>query len=319
VKRIGVFVAVLVMASVAQAGVIAELGEQNISLFDRSNLYRNGSPLTFGTMPAVGDELVTIFNLQPNFSFAWNPLTTEHTGMLTGLKIAGVVDADTWLAPTLATTRVDLYFTPSGRYANTVHANGWAQIFQDEPSPSSKLAWTNLSVKKSRSPTDLNGTYAGSPAIVLNSGATASTAGPFTDGSLFLEGTPVRIPASHSIFLDNNQGGPAGTHPFLGLGYLEMEAFKLPTPDNNSYVGGGIMYLTVTGGSFAGYIQRNTFFPGADVFLQFDLNTKLREGFNLGSDDPMTFNVIPIPEPTSLLLIGGVLAGAAAIRRKRAA
>lgn len=316
-KRIGVFVAALVLASVAQAGVIAEQGIQNVSLFDRSTLYRNGSPLTFGTVPAPGDEDVVIFNLQPNASFGWNPLTTELTGMLTGLAIAGVVDSDTWLAPTALTTRVDLFFVPSGRYTDGIHNTGWAQIFEETPSPSSKLAWTNLSVNKGRSPTDLNGTYTGAPAIVLGSGSTASTAGPFTDGSLFLDGTPVLIPASHSIFLDNNQGGAAGTHPFIGLGYLEMEGFKLPTPDGQANVGGGVIYFTVTGGSFAPNVGKDTFFPGGDVFLQFGLNTNLREFFNLGSDDPMTFNVIP--EPTSLLLIGGVLAGAAAIRRKRAA
>jgi hypothetical protein len=318
VKKLAIFVAVVTLASAAQAGVVASLGQQNVSLFDRSSLYRTGVGfLTFGTLPQVGDEDVVIFNLQPNFDFAWNPLTTEHTGMLTGLKIGGVVDSDTWGVPTAATTRVDLFFIPSGRYTGS-HANGWAQIFQDHPSPASTLAWADLSnATRGRSTSDLNGSFPGATGIVLNTGTTASTAGPFTDGSLFLDATVVQVPASNSIFLDNNQGGAAGTHPFIGAGYIEMEGFKLPTPDGQSNVGGGVMYFDLLGGSFAPFIGRDTFFPGGDVFLQFGLNTNAREFFNLGSDDPMTFKVIP--EPMSLLLLGGTMLVAGIIRRKRAA
>jgi len=321
--KLALFVAVLFLASAAQADVAAQMGGQSVSLFDRSSLFRpnpTGAPgrfLSFGEPIALGDEDVVLFNLQPNASFAWNPATTEHTGILTGLAIGGVIDAETWAAPTAATTKVDIFFVPSGRYTGA-HAAGWAQVFQESPTPTSKLLWTDLSNgTKGRSPADVNGSYPGTFPIVMNSGATPSTAGPFTDGTLFLDGSPVQVPGALSMFVADHEAGPAGTHPFIGLGWMEMKDFQLPTPVNQSFVGSGQMFFDVLGGSFAPLIGENTFFSGADVRLEFRVDTIRREGFNLGSEDPMSFNVIP--EPMSLLLIGGAMAGLGIIRRKRAA
>ena len=283
-----------------------------------------------------GDEDVSLFNISAQPDFGFNVMTQEVTGMVSDLELlAYSMDDGTHYQPWVVIAgdqKVDMALGAYGRHALTddhgpdvtgTNAGGIVQMYFDTPDNVSR---THLGLDRDRSPTDVDGTYDNSDAMLLVGTASETamdTAGDFTDGTLLLVGALAELPDSLSPFSESGhvltaQFGDAGTGTLVqAIDHFNVTDAGAP-PDDSSDVGTGHAYANVLAGDWAEALVLSDYFGlYLDVELDFDLNTDDRELFMVGSDDPLKFYAYVIPEPATIGLFSLGIAGLIGLRRKK--
>lgn len=291
-----------------------------------------------------GDEDATIFSAQSSFAFNFDTGSEAVTGMMSDVELlAFSMDDGSHYAPwtvigsgnasiDLAIGRVEgeNRHTLTDTYgALPTDAAGMLQVwFQDNLTSAQALGVALDLTGENRSPSDVDGDGSDTREVVLDGTASCTdmdTAGVFTEGTLLVCAALMDIPVAELQDLFKNDTNiathallslPAGTLFLQAIDQFDVSNFGVPNDDTDS-VGNGIAFANVLGGLWADQylIQTDTFGPGLDISIDFELNTDSREDFMVGSDDPIKFTTIP--EPATISLLGMGLVGLVGLRRKR--
>lgn len=334
------------LASTALATSFAP-GLYNLSAKDRSNLFSGGVPEGLGATIDPGDEQRNTFRIDQAHTGIkvsagpdiWIDDASPYpytNNALTGLLYDQVYTGDKVGGPgnnigpgdTLPT---DLYFKPGTRWTDAATGTGTDGL------------WTDTLVSKTFGPATTAGGFGGLIVIyddpAINSDYAGAGGGPadwveadpvapagqavtdpsittgyvdafptFTDVQPWLIMTLAPLPAWH--------GAPAGT--------TMIESNYNVNPITGRIDATGVLFGNIIGGSAATSLiwMQDFFGPGLDVRLDFRIEGSVgsltSEGWQLSSEDPVQFGLLPEPGVMSLLGLGIVsLLGVRKIRKQK--
>ncbi len=327
-KFIGIALLALVVAAVvsapAGATTLPKGADLVAGLNDRSSLFdSDGNPIDFGLNPVVGDENRSISVIRSiEFGEAGTDLfgvpivsgtgsfATYQAGDLTAMLYDTVIEQSSTIGNLLDAK--ELYFTPGGRYADSIPAA--------EPTGPGRIRWLVRSRRRRRAATaacwSSTMTRTTTPFSTAAHGPTnwsEGTGGATADGSLsasdsftdfsdvepFLVAVLAPLPAAY--------GKPAGTVLWESL----------PAAFSSSGDGTGIAFANIIGGTAASSFLQDFFGPGLDIRIEFEPQSlgQAVNGWQVQSDDPIQFATVP--EPTTLSLLGMSLFGLFGAWKKR--
>ena len=324
-----VFVVAFVCGSALATSLPAS--DYRASLVDRSNMFSEYDgqhagldPLPWGAVPTAGEENRSVFSVdainvgQRNVDFYGVPLINDlspsvpvsySNGALCGLLYdITLINSVTGPAPSPANTWT-LDFAPGGRYADAASGGGTQGTWLDTVVGDGGLLATTA-----------NG-YGGILVIYdqfpINTDFSAGGLGPWA----WTEGTT----ATGDAALPTADGFPtiADVTPWL-------IAVLAPEPSVYGFTAGTVMHEYITGmtnsglgfaniigGSAASLFDTDVFGAGLDIRLEWDpiLGLGPVDGWQLSSDDPVQFSIIP--EPATMTLLGIGIAGLGLLRKRR--
>lgn len=274
--------------------------------------------LSFGALsvnPFSGDIKVT--ETGPSVTFTPKNLK----GVLYDINVSGITNG----TPTAGDGLLhDIYKTPGGRYDSAGGTDGtWTDTIA---SPSVGLVTSALGygglliVYEDPTPGAPSNPFLAGPSAWLEPGQPGHVASPLAgvlsdsdnfpgiadQGLIWLVAVLTPLPVSAYNF---PVGAPAGT-------VLVEKGFSVDGGGTGD--ASGIAFANIIGGSAANMFMLDLFGPGRDLRVDFDIDFDADgtiDGWQVESDDPVQFGVIP--EPTTLTLLGLGLAGIGAIRRRR--
>ena len=287
------------------AEVIPLEGENSIKLVSVSSHWRDGVALAPGTAPELGDELRALISLTglhnpPTQSVAYwksNP-NEEITGLLydleliafggTGLDNEGLPQQGTTLyygamERNPLTTRDDMHGLPEGGgdiggYNGA--SGGVTELYYDSSPDLGKLMGTDPS-------NWIEGDYPSRDAFPNA-----------TDGDLWLSG----------VFLDLQSSGVDDAP--------EGAVYMLHFLDKYDASGNG--YINIFDGSAASVIDYSAFGPFTDATFRITVElSDVMSNWQTLNNDPIRFDVTPVPEPGTLMLLGLGATLMGAIRRRK--